>query len=272
VDRASIKVHRLTGADVAASVPARPERAHKYSFGRLQILAGSARYPGAAFLCALGAFKSGCGYVSLDSQAPEKILAQIPEVVLGRDSKATALVVGPGLEALSSADEQELLRGEVPRVIDAMALASLKAKDLASLKNAVLTPHAGEAAALFGVSAEEIERDRVAFLSEQLAGAKLHPSSCLVLKGFETLIYAHEEIALVPTGNVAQANAGQGDLLSGVIGGLLAQGLDPSKAARLACFSLGLAADRLAAGRYPAGVLAHEVASELGVVWESLRH
>ncbi len=272
MDPSAKKVYRLKAADVAALIPDRPKQAHKYSFGRLQILAGSEHYPGAAFLCALGAFKSGCGYVSLDSQAPERFLAQIPEVVLGRDSKATALVLGPGLESVSAQDESELLWGEKRRVIDATALGCLKALDLSTLKNAVLTPHVGEAASLFGVSAAEIEKDRVGFLCEQLAGEKLHTSSCLVLKGFETLIFAHDEIVLVPTGNVAQANAGHGDLLSGVIGGLLAQGLDGTDAARLACFSLGLAADRLSEGRYPAGVLAHEVAEELGVVWESLRH
>ena len=272
MDPSAKNVHRLTAADVAAFIPDRPERAHKYSFGRLQIFAGSARYPGAAFLCALGAFKSGCGYVSLESLAPEKILAQIPEVVLGRDPKATALVLGPGMEALAPADERDLLLGELSRVIDATALGSLKLKDLSSLKNAVLTPHTGEAASLFGVSAEEIEKDRLGFLRGELLRAQLHSSSCFVLKGFETLIYARGEIVLVPTGNVAQANAGHGDLLSGVIGGLLAQGLDGSDAARLACFSLGLAADRLSEGRYPAGVLAHEVAAELGRVWESLRH
>jgi hydroxyethylthiazole kinase-like uncharacterized protein yjeF len=268
----TLKVQRLSAKDVAGFIPTRPTRAHKYSFGRVQILAGSERYPGAAFLCALGAFKAGCGYVTLESGAPEKILTQIPEVVLGRDPKATALILGPGLEALSSRDERELLWGDIPRVVDATALSSLKAKDLATLKKAVLTPHLGEAARLFDVSVDAIEADRVGFLSAQLGQGKLHPSSCLLLKGFETLIYFCDEIALVPTGSVAQANAGQGDLLSGVIGGLLAQGLRGFEAARLAAYSLGLSADRLAEGRYPAGVLAHEVASELGIVWETLRH
>ena len=262
-------VQILSEDEVFALIPKRPPDANKYSFGRLQIVAGSKKYPGAAFLCALGAFKGGCGYVALESFAATEVLAQIPEVVLTFDEKATALVVGPGLSLDESSQWAKHLDAKIPKVIDASALDLLKAKDLSHFENTVFTPHAGEAARIFGMKSSDIdacEEARLSFLRTRVM-PELAASSCFLLKGHRTLILSAGEIFLVPTGSVAQANAGQGDLLSGVLGALLAQGLSPVDAAQLAAYSLGFAADRLTKNSYPAGVLAHEVAAELSRVW-----
>jgi hydroxyethylthiazole kinase-like uncharacterized protein yjeF len=258
--------------DILRLVPPRPADANKYSFGRLQIVAGSRKYPGAAFLCALGAFKAGCGYVALESFAAAEVLAKIPEVVLAHDEKATALVVGPGLPLDESARWRGHLEAKLPKLIDASALALLTAPELARFERTVFTPHSAEAARIFGLAAEDVDGNpasteaRVRFLENHVA-PRLHASSTFLLKGRETLILHKSAIRLVPTGSVAQANAGQGDLLSGVIGALLAQGLDGFEAAQLGAYSLGLAADRLSQGLYPAGVLAHQVAEELPRLW-----
>ncbi len=97
--------------------------------------------------------------------------------------------------------------------------------------------------------------------------SKLHPSSCLLLKGSGSLIGDSHRTYLVSRGNVSMANAGQGDLLSGVIGALLAAGLRPLPAALLAAWSLGTLAEESSRDRYPAGVLSHELAQLLPALW-----
>jgi len=247
-------------------LPKRKKDAHKYSFGRLQLYAGSAKYPGAAVLCALGAFKAGCGYISLSSSAPREILIQVPELVLGHDLKATALVVGPGLML----EESEIWKNEknfenLPKVIDATSLSKIRERDLREMKNCVLTPHEAEAAQILECDLKHLHEDRETLMYE--LAKTIHPSSVFILKGHHTLIAHNHIVERSTVGSVAQSSAGHGDVLSGILGALLAQGMGLVEAARLAVFSTGAAADFLSKNRYPSGVLAHEVANEIPNLW-----
>jgi ADP-dependent NAD(P)H-hydrate dehydratase / NAD(P)H-hydrate epimerase len=207
--------------------------------------------------------------LSLESTAPFDVLRELPELVLGRDPKATALVIGPGLDPAESSIWESYLDIPLPKIVDASALKRIPKSTLRNHRSSVFTPHAAEAASLFDCESRSIDEDRIGFL-RGLVG-QICDTSCLVLKGSGTLILAGSRVFLVPTGSVAQANAGQGDLLAGIIGALLAQGLAPSEAAQLACLSVGAVADSLSRNRYPAGVLAHEIADELSSYWSGLR-
>jgi hydroxyethylthiazole kinase-like uncharacterized protein yjeF len=237
-------------------LPPRKAKAHKYSFGRLQILAGSATYPGAAALCALGAFKAGCGFVTLKTFAKRAdLIKALPEIVFAWDlAKSTAFVTGPGLGARGQTQFRHALKTKKPLVCDATALSFLRPGAYPQL---VITPHLGEA--------QELLRTKSTSRMAILEGLqRKFPTATIVLKGKDTLIANSfcREIFVCKSGSVAMASAGQGDVLSGVIGAFLAAGVGPLEAAKLGVFCCALAADRLAK-KSRRGVLAHEVANAL---------
>ena len=236
---------------------------HKHSAGTVHLWAGSAQYPGAANLASSGALLSGAGYVllftdrtvatPLSPHLPELLLAPIkpgsfpnPEIFLYR---ASAALVGPGLPpspALKNFLTQLLPIAKIPLVLDAGALEIIAAHP-ALLSTAtcplLLTPHAGELARLLGHSIT----DRADAAQEWL---KKFPSTLLLAKGAHTLIATSSHpFSFNGSGGPAQATAGMGDLLAGLLAGLLASGYPPYDAARLAVSWHGLASDlALAAG------------------------
>ncbi|MGW7102572.1 NAD(P)H-hydrate dehydratase [Streptomyces sp. NPDC054838] len=253
----------LQHADVAELLPEPGAASDKYRRGVVGIVAGSARYLGAAVLAVAGALRGGAGAVRYVGPAAvgEAVLARYPETLIGR-GRVQAWVVGPGL-----GDERgaEVLADPVPVLVDADGLRGLDPAALrARTAPTLLTPHAGEAAALLGVRREEVEAGRLAAVR---ALAERYGATVL-LKGSTTLVCDGGVVRVNPTGTPWLATAGSGDVLSGLAGSLLAAGLSAPDAASVAAYLHGLAARRAASG---APLLAHEVAEALPGAWRDVR-
>lgn len=266
------EVEALQYADVASLLPMPTGESDKYRRGVVGIVAGSARYPGAAVLAVAGALRGGAGAVRYVGHAADAVIARFPETLVsaGPPSKAgrvQAWVVGPGLgdDAERLAD---VVAADVPVLIDADGL---RLADAAAVRGrgapTLLTPHAGEAAALLGVSREEVERGRLA-AARDLAGRY---GATVLLKGSTTLVAGPEGGAAVrvnPTGTPWLATAGSGDVLSGLAGALLAAGLGARDAGAVGAYLHGLAG-RHAADGAPVG--AHDVAEAIPAAWRDVR-
>ncbi|WP_324833713.1 NAD(P)H-hydrate dehydratase [Pseudomonas saxonica] len=233
-------------AQTLPALPARPLNAHKGQFGHVLLIGGDRGFGGSITLSAQAALRCGAGLVSLATR-PEHIpaaLARLPEVMavgvlsanqlMGLLAQASVLVVGPGLgqapwgRSLLSAAAQ----AKMPQVwdADALNLLSNSNSDLALAQGSVLTPHPGEAARLLGISTEQVQADRPAAAR---ALVKKYSVVC-VLKGAGTLIAGLQgELAQCNHGHPAMATAGLGDVLAGVVGALLAQGMNAYEAACL---------------------------------------
>jgi ADP-dependent NAD(P)H-hydrate dehydratase / NAD(P)H-hydrate epimerase len=279
----------VTAALAQTLLPARPPDGHKGTFGSVLIAAGSARYWGAPFLAGKAAYRAGAGLVALavPTAIRPSLATQLPEatypLITAEDrlnvesvgqlssslSSYNALLVGPGL---SEADDflTTMLTAESlpPLVIDADGLNILARQDnWPSLlpHETILTPHPGEMARLMGVSLSELkEMERV-----ELARRQAAEWGCVVLlKGAYTVVAAPDgRCALLPFANPALAVAGSGDVLSGVIAGLLGQGLGSYEAAVLGGYLHGAAA--LASG-LDSGLLAGEISDQLPRIHQKL--
>ena len=248
----------------------RPRGAHKGTFGRLLVAGGEMGMPGAAALAARAAARAGAGLVHVATRAAHvaAIAAIAPEVLVsgidnGQDfepllARADVVVLGPGL-GLGPWGEQLLQRtlaSKLPAVLDADALNLLARRERASaLENALITPHPGEAARLLGIDVAGVQRDRFAALD----ALRERYRATTLLKGAGSLIGDRAGVAVCPYGNPGMASAGMGDVLSGIIGALLAQGMEPGAAARLGCCAHAHAADRLAARDGERGLLAGDL-------------
>lgn len=248
------------------SFPVRPADAHKGQLGHLLVIGGSVGLSGAPRLAALAGAVSGAGLVSLLVPAPVRSEVASDPALMVRGARATAggtmswaalaevraevaertaVVVGPGVGRHPGTDA--LMRCVVvetsqPLVCDADAL-NAWADDPPPAPDAprVFTPHPGEAARLLGTTSDEVQADRPAAalaLRARLGGV-------VVLKGAETLVTDGAEVYRNPTGNPGLATGGSGDVLAGVIGALLAQGVPPLEAARAGVWLHGRAADEL---------------------------
>lgn len=251
-------------ADLRAAFPWPTPEDHKGSRGRVAIVAGSAAYSGAAMLAVSGALRLGPGYVhavvpepmadALRVALPGAIVRAMPAArdgsfasageVLAAVADADAVVVGPGITTGAGAvDVARALveRVPVPLVLDADGLNAFVG-DLERLcaRSAplVITPHPGEAARLLGIDAGDVVTDRVS-AAVRLAGQR---RVCL-LKGAHSLVAGGERLAAVLAGNPGLARAGSGDVLAGMLGTLLAQGVSPFDAAVLGAHLHGRAAD-----------------------------
>lgn len=259
----------LQHADVARLLPEPTETSDKYRRGVVGIVAGSARYPGAAVLAVAGALRGGAGAVRYVGPAAvaEAVLARYPETLIG-PGRVQAWVVGPGLGDEGGADVlAKPLSQPVPVLVDADGLRGLDPGALrARTAPTLLTPHAGEAAALLGAPREEVEAGRLA--SARRLAARY--GATVLLKGSTTVVSSPsgETVRVNPTGTAWLATAGSGDVLSGLGGSLLAAGLSAVDAAAVAAYVHGLAG-RVASGGGP--VLAHGVAEALPAAWRDVR-
>jgi len=246
---------RIHLAQLLDFLPEREVDAHKGHFGHVMVVGGELGYGGAAILAAEAAALSGAGLVSLATR-PEHATAALvrrPELMtLGVTSgqelephlaRPSHLVVGPGLGRTPWSEQmlQQALKSDLPMVLDADALNILAEGRLTlpTHKQWVLTPHPGEAARLLGVSIQEVQQNRLSAvlqLQQKFNGVVL-------LKGAGTLISNGSETVLAKVGNPGLATGGSGDVLSGVIGSLMAQGLTPFEAAQLGVCLHGDAAD-----------------------------
>ncbi|MET3986702.1 NAD(P)H-hydrate epimerase [Streptomyces sp. PvR034] len=260
----------LQHADVGALLPVPTAESDKYRRGVVGVVAGSEQYPGAAVLSVAGALRGGAGAVRYvgPARAAEMVLARYPETLVGR-GRVQSWVVGPGLGAGREGEVAELLAGAaadgVAVLVDADGLRGLDPAVLrAHPRPVLLTPHAGEAAALLGVGRAEVEGARLASVRE-LAGRY---GVGVLLKGSTTLVAGPGPgagpVRVNATGTPWLATAGSGDVLSGVAGALLAAGLGAVDAGAVAAYLHGLAGRRAAGG---APVLAHGVAEALPDAW-----
>ncbi|WP_328905339.1 NAD(P)H-hydrate dehydratase [Streptomyces sp. NBC_00234] len=264
----------LQYADVAALLPAPGVESDKYRRGVVGVVAGSERYPGAAVLAVAGALRGGAGAVRYVGPGAGAVIARFPETLVhsGPPSKAgrvQAWVVGPGLGdgSRAAAAVADVLAADVPVLVDADGLRLLDAETVRSRSApTVLTPHAGEAAALLGVAREEVEAGRLAAVRELAARYR----ATVLLKGSTTLVAEARDtpVRVNPTGTSWLATAGSGDVLSGLAGSLLAAGLAPRDAASVGAYLHGLAARRGSAG---APVAAQDVADAIPAAWRDVR-
>ncbi|GAA1552469.1 NAD(P)H-hydrate dehydratase [Streptomyces globosus] len=254
----------LEDADLATLLPRPGAASDKYSRGVVGVVAGSAQYPGAAVLAVEGALRGGAGAVRYVGPAHEEVLARHPETLIGR-GRVQAWVVGPGLGGDRAEEAARALAEPVPVLVDADGLRGLDPAVLrARTAPTLLTPHAGEAAALLGVPRAEVESGRLAAVRE-LAGRF---GAVVLLKGSTTLVCdGRGPVRVNPTGTPWLATAGSGDVLSGLAGSLLAAGLPAADAASAAAYLHGLAAASAAAG---APLLAQELAAALPAAWRAV--
>jgi len=258
----------------------RPVNLHKNTAGIVHLWTGSPFFPGAAYLSSLGALRSGAGYVRIfgDRQISSLISPRLPELLLSElDSRGkpatdaflqnpTSMVIGSGLpptEALESFLTEILPISKVPIVLDAGALDVIaRQPDLISTANCplILTPHSGELSRLLS----QPVLDRAESANEWM---DRHPSTTLIVKGPHTLVCDKEHpMSFNGTGGPAMATAGMGDLLAGLLGGLLASGYPVWDACRLGVLWHGLAADQASLQGGPS-VLATDVAGRLPAAW-----
>ncbi|MFE2152677.1 NAD(P)H-hydrate dehydratase [Streptomyces lavendulae] len=266
LDLAEPVLEALQHADVARLLPVPTASSDKYRRGVVGVVAGSEQYPGAAVLAVAGALRGGAGAVRYVGPAADAVLARYPEVLVGR-GRVQAWVVGPGIGAGRAAEvERALADRDVPVLVDADGLRGLDPEVVRGRRAAtLLTPHAGEAAALLGVPRESVEAGRLDAVRElaQRYGA------AVLLKGSTTLVAAAggAAVRVNPTGTPWLATAGSGDVLSGLAGALLAGGLPGADAGSVAAYLHGLAG-RLAADGAP--VVAQEVAAALPAAWRDV--
>ncbi len=266
-------VFRVLGKDLGPLLPRRPLTAHKYSVGKVFIVGGSANFTGAPSMASLAALRSGAGAVVLGVPASihpmlvkkltEVILLPLPETADGtvspeafdliaeRCAWADVVAVGPGMGRNRDTDGlvgKILKEIERPIVVDADGLTAMAGQKTILAKRkfpAILTPHAGELARLTGSTAQAIESGRVEVARESAKKLK----SIVVLKGSPTVTARPDgHVFMNSTGNPGMATIGSGDVLTGVIAGLAAQGLTPEQAAWAGVFLHGRGGD-IAAGR-----------------------
>ena len=293
--RRGITTWRLEIADARPCFPPRDLDAHKSRFGHLLVVAGSLGKTGAAVLAGRAALRSGVGLCTIAvpasqqpivaAQAPEYMTEALPETaaqslslkakdrLLELARRMDAVALGPGLSLDPEAQElaRVLIRDlEQPIVVDADALSAL-AGHLDLLRHAagprVLTPHPGEMARMLGTTIEAVQADRIEVAR---TFARAHGVT-LALKGAHTVIAGPDgHVAINPTGNPGMAKGGSGDVLTGIVGALLAREIEPAAALRAGCYLHGLAGDVAARERGEYAMLASDIIESLPAALRAL--
>ncbi len=267
-------------------LPKRDDDANKSQCGRVFILAGSKGMIGAATFSAMGALRSGAGLVTVGTADTEQsvLATKLTEAmtvgfvsVSGQvgifdkykikemAEKSDAFVIGPGMGR--RAETQKLIlwlieNVSAPMIIDADGLNALSLNiDILKSRKAItiLTPHEGEMAKLLGISSEKVKNNR-----EKIAKEFAQRNNVvLLLKGKDTVVTDGNEIFINPTGNSGMATGGSGDVLSGVLGSLVAQGMNGYEAGVLGAYIHGLAGDIGTADKGKMGLIASDIAENL---------
>lgn len=297
IDKHADAVQLLDLQAAAARLPYRAPDAHKFGAGILLVVAGSRQYRGAALLAAEAGLRSGAGMVYLgvpasihdavDVALREAITVALPETADGTVApgalatlgpyleRAHALVVGPGLGRTQETDRfvEDLVRAAaVPVVMDADAIHAFAGRPAAIAEFAgeapvVLTPHAGELARLLGESVVDAAGARLA-AARDIAGRF---GVTLVYKGAPTLVSAPgEDVWINTSGSSALATGGTGDVLAGLIGGMLAQGASPLDAALVGCLLHGRAGEAAAEDLGKRGAIAGDLLWAFGPTMAAL--
>jgi NAD(P)H-hydrate epimerase len=286
VEAEGVDLDLVEASALVPLLPVRRSASHKGDFGHLLAVAGSRGKGGAARMVALGALRAGCGLVTaaipsglqagMVSRAMEAMTEPLPETPDGSLSARglprilellpgkRAVAVGPGLT--THPETKKLIRdlvgrARVPVVLDADGINAFAAEDgLLSGRSRplVLTPHPGEMGRLLGLSAAEVQARRIPLARDF---ARRH-GCWLVLKGYRSLIATPSGVVHVnPTGNPGMATGGAGDVLTGILAGLLAQGMEVEGAVKLGVYLHGLAGDLAAADVGEMPLLARDILS-----------
>ncbi len=289
---ANIPVELLEPKRVKFAIPTRKESGHKGDFGRVLIVAGSRGMTGAAKLTSMATLKIGAGLAYLiipeslnpilETLVTEVITLPVQEkngalalgafdAILEYIQKCDVLTIGPGIS--QNPDTKELVRRillkvDIPTVIDADGLNNIDIDILKDIKAPkVITPHPGELSRIINIDTQEINRNRIDIVknvADKIGG-------CVVLKGAPTVIASHDhkDIYINTTGSSALASGGSGDVLTGMIAGLIAQGADIFDAAIAGVYLHGLAGDIASKYKTKYGVTAQDV---LDYVPISIKH
>ena len=276
----------VTPDDLRPLLPKRSRTSHKGTYGHLLIVSGAQGYAGALVLASGAAARSGAGLVSALAPASiaSTVVTAVPEVMVHPAAETVVgslaasclddwnrkledhegILLGPGMtthEDTAAIVRDVLARWEGPLVLDADALNVLDAQTIRqSRSRLVITPHPGELARLLGCSAADIQADRFGAAREAVNAL----GCVVVLKGAGTIVATEDHALCVNlTGNPGMARGGMGDVLAGLLAGLMVQGVSPRDAARLAVFLHGRAADRVAWSTSQAGMKAGDVADAL---------
>lgn len=279
----------LLGAELAPLVRARRADGHKGTFGHLLVVAGARGTSGAAVLAARAAGRSGVGLVTVatsagafdlvESGSTESMTIDFPEALSAEWLRVaftgkTALAVGPGAgvgEATGERLRELAIAAPTPAVLDAEALSAFagRAGEIRDRGAAtVLTPHPGEIARLAAIAVPRTSEERLE-AARRVADAS---GAVVVLKGRQTLVCEPGAKTFVnTTGNTGMATGGSGDVLTGLLGGLLAQGYEASLAARLAVYLHGSAGDLVVDSGAEEALLAGDLVDSLPAAWRELR-
>lgn len=271
-ERVKAEVVRFGGENLAPAFPPRQRDAHKGHFGHVLIVGGNVGFGGAVMMAAQAAGRVGAGLVSVATRSEHvaALLARCPEVMAHgvNDGKSLGvllegkdvIVVGPGLGQDTWARQllEQVLAIDLPLVVDADALNLLATMGGSQDRrnNWIMTPHPGEAAKLMQTTVPEVQADRFAAvqaLQQCYGGVSLLKGNGTLVKGF-----TGQPIALCSSGNPGMASGGMGDVLSGVLGGLLAQGFELEQAASIGAVLHSTAADQ-AAKKGERGMLATDL-------------
>ncbi|MBI4726038.1 NAD(P)H-hydrate dehydratase [candidate division TA06 bacterium] len=294
IDEQKVNAGTIEAIEAKRMLPGRKPDAYKGSCGTMLVLAGSAGMTGAACLASLSALRSGAGLVYLgipeslsdimEAKLTEVITKPMPETrtktlslhaldrIKALMTKADSLLIGPGLSTYPETVElvQAVIKNiKIPAVLDADALNALSGNGqlLHSQAPLVLTPHYGEMARLSGWSIAEIKADPIRAASQ----FSVKYSLTIVLKGAPTVIAGSSgHLWINTTGNSGMATAGAGDVLAGLIAGLLAQGLSPERAAALGVYLHGLAGDLAAENKTEYCMLAGDILDHLPLAYKKL--
>lgn len=263
-----VKTFLITKEQVVRWLPTREPSGHKGTFGHVLVIGGSEGMSGAAYLASQAALTAGAGVVTaaiprslnqvMEAKTTEVLTLPLPEtdersvslealpILFNMAQRCEAVVIGPGLSR--NANSLSLVRSFLssvtkPVVVDADALTAL-AEDPAFKPNPqcplVLTPHPGEMARLMGVSTKDVQHNRL----EMVKSCAAKWNAVVILKGARTLVAdAQGQVYLNVTGNSGMGTAGSGDVLAGMVGSFLAQGMPPLPAAAAAVYCHGLAGD-----------------------------
>lgn len=285
----------IEDADVRGALPPRPSDGHKGTFGTVLAVAGSTGYCGAAVLTAMGAVRAGAGLVRLavpqsiasivEASHLESVKCRLPddgrgllgaaalEPLLALAQNADCIAIGPGLGTDSTTAQlvsSLLTETAVPIVLDADGINCLvQNPDALSRRTAptVLTPHPGEFARLTGIPPAAVKAGRVELARRFAIG---HHCT-LLLKGSPTATGTSDGVILLnPTGNSGLGSGGSGDVLTGLVAGLIAQGASPERAAYAAAFLHGRAADLAAARLTEYCLCARDVVEALPQAFKSI--
>jgi NAD(P)H-hydrate epimerase len=296
VEEADGDLELLTAEELAGLLPVRASSAHKGDFGHLMVVAGSPGKAGAAILAGRAAVRAGAGLVTVGVPAPlltavdggsvesmslplpadeqGRLRADAVPAVLEACARCTALAVGPGLgvEGQTRTAIRRLAReATLPLLLDADGVNAFAGEPEALRERrapTVLTPHPGELARLLAIPTAAVVADRVAAART----AAERSGAVVALKGQLTAVASPDGlVSLNPTGNPAMASGGSGDVLTGLLGALLAQGLDPFDATCLAVYLHGLAGDLAAERLQVEALAASDLLLELPAALRALR-